>query len=756
MGLHTGHVERRATGYVGLEIHRAARVASAAHGGQVLVTDAVRALAGDGVQLDDLGRHRLKDFPSPEHLHCAVIDGEGAAAFPPPRTLQIRPTNLPADDRALIGRDDDLAAVVAAFERERLVTLTGMGGTGKTRLALAAGAALLDANPGGVWWVPLAAATDPGAVLAGLAGALHVEDDGSRPLQDLLATRVGDRPTLAAFDNLEQLGAAGADAIAGLLAVAPGLRVLATSQSPLRLTAERVIALEPLDPLASRELFAAIAGRTRAGIVLDDAVVDELCERLDHLPLAIELAAGRLSVLTPAQVLERLSAPLKLLKGGERDRPERQRSLRATIDWTLGLLEREPRALFTRLGAFAGAVELEDIEAVCEDDEVDVLEAVAALLDAGILRRREDGSGAIRLRLPEALRQVARDELDASPERDRWRRAHAEYLADATAGGIVPMAATADGFQRARALDPEVRQALDWAWANDPQLAALIGSVTTSRWIEDGRVVEAHDLSERIMAMPELPPEVRAGAMLGRVYVCMVRNDAARGRELCERVRELLGPEHELHRYARLCELWLSTMAAYDARPAADSALALVREHGAPRELATALVLAFQAHLGAGDTERAQQLLEEGSAVARASGAKMLWHLDTCWGDLALIRGDAAEAASAYVRSMTGAAARADLLQVFLDLLGLAASLAEAARYADAVEAQGMAEALSAETGVARSIDVPGADKLAAAPAVLGPEATEAAMARGRAVPLGRRVERAAELAEAAAVPAAG
>jgi predicted ATPase/class 3 adenylate cyclase len=757
MGLHTGHVERRATGYVGLEIHRAARVASAAHGGQVLLTDVVRSLTGDLVPTDDLGRHRLKDFPAPESLHCVVLDGVGAAAFPPPRTLEVRPTNLPADDRPLIGRDADLAAVVQAFtsDGDRLVTLTGMGGTGKTRLALAAGAALLDSHPGGVWWVPLAAETDGAAVLPAIAAAVHAEHDGSRPLRDALAARFSGAPALVVLDNLEQLPGA-ADAVAGLVAAAPGVRVLATSQSPLHLTAERVLALEPLAPGASRELFARVAARVRPGLdVLADpeglAVADELCARLDHLPLAIELAAGRLSVLSPAQLRERLAAPLKLLKGGERDRPERQRSLRATIDWTLGLLDPEPRALFTRLGAFAGAVELEDLEAVCEDDDVDVLTAVAALLDVGILRRREDGSGAVTFRLAEALRLVAADELAAAPDGAAWRRAHAEHLAAVMRPAGTPMVCSAREMQRAMALDAEGRRALEWAWANDVALAARLGAPMTTRWVEAGRVQEAAALSDRILALPEQPAETRAFALLGLGYVAMVNSDADRSLAPHQAVQELLGPEHPLHRYALVAEVWTRAMAGREANSAADRLMALVRAHGSHLELGAAQIVHFQTRLAAGDLAAAATALAEAARLCELTGAKMLWHIETCRGDLALIEGRHADAARAYVRSMTAASARGDLLQVWLDLLGIAASLAAAGRAEEALEVEGLAQGLANETGVARAMEVPGAEQLERAAEAVGPEAAMAAQSRGVGVRPGRRVERARELAEAAA-----
>src|SRR4051794_10658982 len=476
MGLHAGHVQHVATGYVGLEIHRAARVAAAAHGGQLLMTEAIVTLARGAVPVDDLGEHRLKDFPLPERLYCAVIDGEGAAAFPPPATLTVRPTNLPADDRLLIGREADLAELVAAFAAgERLVTVSGMGGTGKTRLAMAAGAALLDLHPGGVWWVPLAGAAGAGAPLSGLAAALRLSDDGSRAMREALAARIGDRPTLAVMDNVEHLPQAGPE-LAEILAAAPALRVLATSRLPLRVAAERVFALQPLATAAAAELLGRLATRARPGLVLDDAIAAELCERLDQLPLAIELAAARLAVLTPRQLLDRLASPLTLLKGGGRDVPDRQRSLRATIEWTLGLLEDESRELFRRLGVFAGAVELEDMEAVCGDDGLDVLDGVAALVDAGLLRRIEDGSGTVRFRLPEALRQVAVELLDAAPDGGDRRRRHAAHVAEAAWAGSQPFICTVAAFERTAALQRDVISALAWARAHDHATARVLAA----------------------------------------------------------------------------------------------------------------------------------------------------------------------------------------------------------------------------------------------------------------------------------------
>src|SRR3954452_11009336 len=244
MGLHVGFVERTETGYVGLEIHRAARVGAAAHGGQLLMTAAARAVIGEETETEPLGMHRLKDFPAPEALFCAVVDGRGASAFPPPRTPELRPTNLPAGTPTLVGRDHDLDRVREALlaDGERFVTLTGRGGAGKTSLALVAAAGMLDDHPGGVWLVRLANVAGVDDVLPAMANAVGAEL-GASPSEALIA-RLRDRgATLLVLDNLEHVLAAG-PAIAELLDALPDLRVLCTSQAPARIAAERCLPLD--------------------------------------------------------------------------------------------------------------------------------------------------------------------------------------------------------------------------------------------------------------------------------------------------------------------------------------------------------------------------------------------------------------------------------------------------------------------------------------------------------------------------------
>ncbi|MGH9276276.1 MAG: hypothetical protein ACRDZU_16650, partial [Acidimicrobiales bacterium] len=589
MGLHTGFVERHSTGYVGLEIHRAARVGAAANGGMILLTEATYRLAGDDVDAEDLGLHRLKDFPAPEPLHLVVIDGQGASSFPPPRTLSVRPTNLSPDDRPLVGRDDALAALITAFvaDGERLVTVTGLGGTGKTRLALAAGAALLDHHPGGVWFVPLATTTDPSAIAPRLAAAVGLADQADRPLLEVLSDRLGGRPTLAVLDNLEQLKGADAE-ITALLHAVPSLRVLATSQAALHVGAERVLPLPPLEPTPARELFLRSADRSRPDLVVGEAdlvAIDRMCDRLGHLPLALELAAARLAVLTPAQLDERLATSLDLLRVTDADRPERQRSLRAAIAWTLDLLDPEPRALFTRLGAFAGPAPLSDLEEVCGQDGLDVLDAVASLVDVGLLRRREDGSDTIRFVLPEALRQTASAELDADPDAsERWRGAHARHtnsvLWAAEAG-----TSTAARFERALQQDIEARQAVDWAQRHDPILAADLAAAWSALLSDTGSVREARDLAQLAVATSAASDRTRAMALSAVGHNHLVLSAADEAVAALTDALDLLAPDDPL-RACVLVQLGLAEgflrRNAEAGATANETALALARRVGSP------------------------------------------------------------------------------------------------------------------------------------------------------------------------------
>ncbi|HKC77025.1 MAG TPA: adenylate/guanylate cyclase domain-containing protein, partial [Gaiellaceae bacterium] len=377
VGLHTGEPIVEGGKYVGLDVHRAARIMAAAHGGQALLSRTTRDLLDDSFVVRDLGEHRLKDLSAPQRLFQL-----GTGEFPRPRTLHL--TNLPVPATAFLGRDRELADVVAQLQDGvRLLTLTGPGGTGKTRLALQAAAEAADDFAEGVWWVPLAALRDPGLVLRHTARMVGIVEQPDRPLEDVLAELLQGKRMLLLLDNAEHLLPEATDAIAALRDL-DGPKLVVTSRERLQLTGEHVYPVPQLSPPEGLDLFEARAAAIDPGFE-PDAAVEELCDRLDNLPLAIELAAARTAALSPTQILERLGERLDLLKGA-RDADPRQQTLRATIEWSYDLLSPEERELCTRFGVFAGGATLESVENVCGAD----LETLASLVDKSLLRHDRD------------------------------------------------------------------------------------------------------------------------------------------------------------------------------------------------------------------------------------------------------------------------------------------------------------------------------------------------------------------------------
>jgi class 3 adenylate cyclase len=344
MGIHTGEPSLTEEGYVGMDVHRAARICAAAHGGQVLFSEPTRLLLDQGLGMTDLGLHRLKDLGEPVKLFQL-----GEAGFPPLRTLNA--TNLPAQPGPLIGRERELGEVLELLrDGARALTLTGPGGAGKTRLALQAAAELVDDFKDGVFLVPLAAIRDPELVVPTAERVV-----GARVP---LAEHIDERRMLLLVDNLEQVVGAG-PALADVLSLCPNLRLLVTSRVLMRVTPEREYSVAPLPDEEAVELF-----RERAAVAEPIEAVREICQRLDGLPLAVELAAARTRVLPPDQLLKRLERRLPLLTGGKRDAPARQRTLRATIEWSYDLLSEQESRLFAELSVFAGSFSVEAAEDV--------------------------------------------------------------------------------------------------------------------------------------------------------------------------------------------------------------------------------------------------------------------------------------------------------------------------------------------------------------------------------------------------------
>jgi predicted ATPase len=402
MGVHTGEPLLWEEGYAGLDVHRAARICSAAQGGQVVVSEATAAALADSSALVDLGLHRLKDLSEPQRLYQL-----GESDFPPLKTLHA--TNLPVQPSPLLGRERELAEVAALLGEHRLVTLTGPGGSGKTRLALQAAADAVDGFPDGVWWVPLQELSDAGLVRGAIAQAVGAPADPVAYLEH--------RRALIVVDNFEHLLEAAA-VVAELLAAGRDVKVLATSRAPLRLAGERRYPVEPLREVDAVELF---AERARA---VDPAFrpsnrLAEICRRLDNLPLAVELAAARVSLFSANELLARLERRLPLLTSGSRDAPVRQQTLRATIEWSHDLLDDSERRAFARLAVFPASFDLEAAEAVANADAA----TIPSLVEKSLLKRW--GSG--RLGYLDTIGEFASEQLAASEERDEAERRHAEH-----------------------------------------------------------------------------------------------------------------------------------------------------------------------------------------------------------------------------------------------------------------------------------------------------------------------------------------
>jgi predicted ATPase len=488
IGIHTGTPHLTDEGYVGTDVHRAARIAACGHGGQVLVSAATTALAGEDL-LRDLGEHRLKDLSAPERLYQLGTDD-----FPPLRSLY--QTNLPVPSTPFLGRTEELAQILGLLARGevRLVTLTGPGGVGKTRLALQAAGVASDAYPDGVWWVPLAPLRDPELVLPTAARALGAKEE--------LAPHIGDRSMLILLDNFEQVIEAG-PGLGEVLSACPRLDVLVTSREPLHLAAEREYAVPPLAPAEGVELFSARARALNPDFEAN-GVVTEICRRLDDLPLALELAAARTKVLSPDQILERLEQRLPLLTGGARDLPERQRTLRATIQWSYDLLAENERQLLCRLAVFSGGCTLEAVEEVAAAD----IDTLQSLMEKSLLRHTRE-----RYWMLESIREYAAEHLEDGGEAAGLRRRHADYFLELveTAGlALEPEGEQQYGLVR-QELD-NVRAALDWGFETDPERALRLASALDGFWAVMAPTEGMRRLEALLQRAPNAALAVRARA----------------------------------------------------------------------------------------------------------------------------------------------------------------------------------------------------------------------------------------------------
>ena len=549
MGLHTGEGRLGGENYIGLDVHRASRIAAAGHGGQVIVSESTRTLAEGalppGTQLRELGAHRLKDLANPERLFQLDIMGL-PVEFPALRSLDARANNLPIQLTSFVGRQAEIAAVGELLDHARLVTLTGPGGAGKTRLALQVAAERLMQHSDGVFFVELAPITETAMVPSAIAVTLRLREATDRPVLDTVTDALRDRDMLLVLDNFEQLQDA-APAVATILAAAPKLRVLVTSRGRLHVRGEEEYPVPPLripdaahlptiTELSQYEgvlLFIERARTARRDFEVTAAsapAIAEIVGRLDGLPLAIELAAAKLRILTPDAILGRLGSRLAFLRGGARDLPARQQTLREAIDWSYQLLAAPDQARLRRLGTFVGGFTIAAAEELLSQDEpgVDAVEALESLADQSLIRRLQGEHGEHRLAMLETIREFALERLAEAGEMDELRRRHAQLML-ATIERLEPrLASSSEALDAVTHDHDNLRAALAWAIeTGDADLGLRLGYASWRFWQRRGHLREGRSWFERLLAIPgaEAPTAARAKGLTGAAGIAYWQND---------------------------------------------------------------------------------------------------------------------------------------------------------------------------------------------------------------------------------------
>ena len=628
IGLHTGEGILGGDNYVGIDLHRAARIMAAGHGGQVLLSEATRGVIEqslpEGVTLKDLGEHRLKDLAQPQHLFQVVADGL-EADFPPLRTLE-RTTNLPPQLTSFVGRRREIEEIKERLVGTRLLTLTGPGGTGKTRLSIQVASAVLEDFKDGAFFVALAPISDPELVVPTIAQVLGLREEAHRPTIETVGEYLKEKHLLLVLDNFEQV-LGGAPKVGELLAVAEQLSVLATSREALSVHGEKeylvpplglpdVEHLPPLEALSQYEavaLFIDRAAAVKPGFTVTNEnapAIAEICARLDGLPLALELAAARVKVLTPQAILKRLGHRLALLAGGARDLPTRQQTLRDAIDWSYDLLEEQERTFFADLSVFVGGFTLDAAEAVCNPDGdlgVDTLEGVASLTNKSLLRQMDTGDAESRFFMLETIREYASERLAAAPEAEEIAGRHAKFFLF-LAERAEPELLGPDQASWLDTLEQEhdnLRAAIAWASSDgEVDTALLLGGALWRFWQIRGHLREAAMRLQNLLVLPGSAehPEAKAKALeaAGGVFYWMADwENAQRYYSECLELRRVFGDRPGL------------AEALYN--------LSFIYSIPSPPQR---------------DLERGQELLEEAARLYRGVGdqrgeAKVLWAISS-------------------------------------------------------------------------------------------------------------------------------
>jgi predicted ATPase len=743
----------------------------------VLVSSATAELVGptlpDGLSLRDLGKHRLKDLARPERVFQLVVHGQ-PSEFPPIRSLET-PSNLPPQRTTFVGRDREVARLRKLLRGPGLLTLTGPGGTGKTRLALRVAGELLDTYADGVFFVDLAPITDPRLVPSSIADAVGARAEGRRAVPETLREHLRDREVLVVLDNFEQVLSA-APAVADLLGAAPRVRILATSREALHLSGEQEFPVPPLglpsagatltlERLARTGSVALFVQRARAvdpGFAVTDAnaaAVAEVCRRLDGLPLAIELAASRVKLLSPQAILERLEHRLELLTGGSVDLPARQRTLREAIGWSHDLLDEAERVLFRRLSVFAGGWTLEATAAVSEEGEDegwDGIDVLASLVDKSLVMRLATESGAVRFTMLATIREFAHERLNEASEGEAIRGRHADFLL-ALAERAEPHLRKVEQKRWLDELELEhdnLRAALRWAIdaAVAPVALRLVAALWRF-WQLHGHLAEGRRWAEEAVALPSASERTaeRARTLTALGGLAYWQEDVpafsrayeealAMARERGDRSAEAEGIYNLSYARAYQGEM-------PDALGLLEQARGMFDELGDQRGIADTLWFRAVGARLAGDLPTARALAAESLALYRETGDRFgMTDALFAVGRVAFDEGDLSIMAASFFEALDNEEGVGNRTGMGIVLDHLAAKASADGDHLRAVRLGGASQAIKEAAGGHAPpplIDLP--DPRVAARAELGEQVVSAAWEEGRAMPLERALAYARE-----------
>jgi predicted ATPase/class 3 adenylate cyclase len=651
MGMHTGEPLSTETGYVGLDVHRASRISAAAHGGQILVSQTTRGLAGGDlpseVLLLDLGDHQLKDLPSPEHLFQVVAPGL-IRDFPPLRSLDSRPNNLPRQLTTFVGRQDQIGEAKRVLASTPLLTLTGPGGVGKTRLAIEIAGELLDEFEEGIWFVDLGPLTDPDLVIPAIAVAVGVMHAPGQPILDTVTEYLRGRRVLLVLDNCEHLLEVTARSVDALLRSCGQLRVVATSREGLAIGGEAVFPVPSLslpDPETATsgelpqyeaiQLFVERAIAAVPGFKITDrnaSAIAQICLRLDGVPLALELAAARVRALPVEQIAARLDDRFRLLTGSSRVTVPRHQTLRQTIDWSHDLLADDERAVLRRLSVFVGGCSLDAAEAICTGEPVEVhavLDILSRLVDKSLLVAETEATEA-RYRQLETIRQYARDRLLESGEAEAALRRHRDWFLGMVARAEPEFFRGAESGESLERLDREhdnLRAALQWSLdePNEEREGLRLAAGLWRFWEIHGHLAEGRRWLELFLeATGGEVSALQADAYTGAGILAFMLGDHTAASALHERSLELhrqVGdPDGIAFAANNLANAAVLSGDYANARRLYETVIPWARDRGDPRGLGFAIVNMAEAVAADGEPELARSQYDEGIAAFREAG----------------------------------------------------------------------------------------------------------------------------------------